>query len=570
MAFFKKFSKIVKDNLDIDIEKEAKELLSGSLNELKDSLSKSVGKKNEIYQETKGILGGLKGTLNGILDNKSIYGNFMSSKPSTDNSSSNQEAQSISPKSTDDLKEGSKVYTEVRNTQMIRSIAEHLKEKAVVNKDGDVEVQLGNANGIPFNWYKIYRIFPDSITVESFPSQYPKNFNAEKFLRILRQSTEFTKVIEGRLYNDNTISLYAEINADEFKELWDNILDVTMKMHGVYQIMAESLESHSIDSYKHDSSLTFSTEMLSKMFESAGIKHKIDDDGDIKVEYSKANGKSLEWFVWYIISPDSIKIDSGCNELPDNFDIDNFRNQLESFKGSLSKIIRVKETKNGSMRLQTDIKSMKPDEFVDKWSEIITTLENLWSGIYDVVEFMEKESIRRKQQEAARCRQEEDDNDDDDNSDDVEDGEDEDNVEESKSSWDPAAGIYRPWESNSSKPSSAAHPGKNNDIKIVSVERGCVVIKNQYGGQVCAPFHPSSGGDAVFAYYNSDLDEIVVTTESGVVGIYNTYGGQISSFSGSYGSAVAMARWQGNDLLVKLKDGSQKLTSTNGSIKRHL
>lgn len=155
MAFFKKFSKIVKDNLDIDIEKEAKELLSGSLNELKDSLSKSVGKKNEIYQETKGILGGLKGTLNGILDNKSIYGNFMSSKPSTDNSSSNQEAQSISPKSTDDLKEGSKVYTEVRNTQMIRSIAEHLKEKAVVNKDGDVEVQLGNANGIPFNWYKI-------------------------------------------------------------------------------------------------------------------------------------------------------------------------------------------------------------------------------------------------------------------------------------------------------------------------------------------------------------------------------------------------------------------------------
>lgn len=107
-------------------------------------------------------------------------------------------------------------------------------------------------------------------------------------------------------------------------------------------------------------------------------------------------------------------------------------------------------------------------------------------------------------------------------------------------------------------------------MKIVSVERGCVVIKNQYGGQTRAPFHPSSGGDAVFADYNSDLDRIVVTTERGVVGIYNTSGGQISSFSGSFGSAVAMARWQGNDLLVKLKDGRWMQTSTNGSVKRHL
>ena len=53
MAFFKKFSKIVKDNLDIDIEKEAKELLSGSLNELKDSLSKSVGKKTRYIRKRK-------------------------------------------------------------------------------------------------------------------------------------------------------------------------------------------------------------------------------------------------------------------------------------------------------------------------------------------------------------------------------------------------------------------------------------------------------------------------------------------------------------------------------------
>lgn len=469
---------------------------------------------------------------------------------------SNPKAQSISPNPTDELKEGSKVYTEVRNTQMIRLIAEHLKEQAVVNKDGDVEVNLSKANNIPFNWYKIYRIFPDAITIESFPGQYPKNFNAEKFLGILRQSTEITKVIEGRRYNDNTISLYAEIEADEFKELWNQILDVTMKMHGVHQIIAESIESHD----SHDSTMTYSTEMISKMLKSIGTEHIIDADGDIRVDYSKANGKSLEWFVWYIISPDSIKIDSGYSELPDNFDIDNFRNQLESYNGSLSKMIRVKETKNGYMRLQADIKAMKPEEFVAKWSEITTTLENLWSGIYDIVKFMEEEDAkrRREEEEAALRRQEEEEEDDDDDDDDAED---------SESSWNPAACIYKPWESNSSKPSSSE---KKNDMKIVSVERGCVVIKNQYGGQVCAPFHPSSGGDAVFADYNSDLDKIVVTTERGVVGIYNTYGGQVGTFSGSYGSAVAMARWQGNDLLVKLKDGRQMLTSTNGSIKRHL
>lgn len=565
MASFKKFSKIVKDNLNIDIEKEAKKLLSGSLNELKDSISESIGPKTEMIQEAKGILGGLRGTLNSILDNKTISGNPMSAKPSS-KSSSNQKAQSISPKPTDDLKEGSKVYTEVRNTQMIRLIAEHLKEQPVVNKNGDVEVNLSKANNIPFNWYKIYRIFPDAITIESFPRQYPKNFNVEKFLGILRQSTEITKVIEGRLYNNNTISLYAEIEADEFEELWNQILDVTMKMHGVFQIIAESIESHD----SHDSTLTYSTEMISKMLKSIGTEHTIDDDGDIRVDYSKANGKSLEWFVWYIISPDNIKIDSGYSELPDNFDIDNFRNQLESFNGSLSNMIRVKETKNGSMRLQADIKAMKPEEFVAKWSEITTTLENLWSGIYDIVKFMEEAKRRREEEakrrreeeEAALRRQEEVDEEEDDDDDDNADG-----AEDSKSSWNPAASIYKPWESNSSKPSSSE---KKNDMKIVSVERGCVVIKNKYGGQVRAPFHPSSGGDAVFADYNSDLDKIVVTTERGVVGIYNTSGGQVSTFSGSYGSAVAMARWQGNNLLVKLKDGRQMLTSTNGSVKRHL
>lgn len=102
---------------------------------------------------------------------------------------------------------------------------------------------------------------------------------------------------------------------------------------------------------------------------------------------------------------------------------------------------------------------------------------------------------------------------------------------------------------------------------IYKVQKGWIYVLNKFGGQERAPFRPSAGGDAIFVDYNPDLDRLVVTTERGTIGIYNTSGGQCSSFS--VPDAV-MARWQGDDIFIQLKNGSCFLYNRFGAKLRYL
>lgn len=87
---------------------------------------------------------------------------------------------------------------------------------------------------------------------------------------------------------------------------------------------------------------------------------------------------------------------------------------------------------------------------------------------------------------------------------------------------------------------------------IYKVHNGCIYTLNRYGGQERAYFHPSSGGDAIFVDYNPNLDLLVVTTERGIIGIYDTHGGQRRSFGVT---DAVMARWQGDEIYIQLKNG---------------
>lgn len=102
---------------------------------------------------------------------------------------------------------------------------------------------------------------------------------------------------------------------------------------------------------------------------------------------------------------------------------------------------------------------------------------------------------------------------------------------------------------------------------IYKVQNGSIHVLSPYGGQVRAPFHPSAGGDAIFVDYNPNLDRLVVTTERGTIGIYDTNGGQRSSFSVT---DAIMARWQGDDIFVQLKNGSAILYNKCGGKIRYL
>lgn len=108
---------------------------------------------------------------------------------------------------------------------------------------------------------------------------------------------------------------------------------------------------------------------------------------------------------------------------------------------------------------------------------------------------------------------------------------------------------------------------KTSASNIYRVQNGSVYTLNQYGGQVKAPFYPKQGGNAIFVDHNPQSDKLLVTTEKGIIAQYNTNGGQISSFSVT---DAVMARWEGNDIVVQLKNGSCILYNRHGGKIRHL
>ena len=98
---------------------------------------------------------------------------------------------------------------------------------------------------------------------------------------------------------------------------------------------------------------------------------------------------------------------------------------------------------------------------------------------------------------------------------------------------------------------------------IYKVQNGAVCTLYKYGGQVRAPFHPAMGGNAIFVDYNSNLERLMVTTDRGAIIFYNNYGGAISHFTVK---DVTMARWQGDDILVQLKNGKCILYNKYGGM----
>lgn len=127
--------------------------------------------------------------------------------------------------------------------------------------------------------------------------------------------------------------------------------------------------------------------------------------------------------------------------------------------------------------------------------------------------------------------------------------------------------IYNPFSSSSasssssSKKSASKKAAPKNDY-IYTVKNGCVHILSKNGGQARAPFHPSSGGDAMTVDYNPDLDLLVITTVRGQVMQYKETGSQASGFC-VY--KAVNARWQGNDILVEHEDGSKILYNIYGA-----
>lgn len=394
MGFLKKLNKTIKDTLDIDIEKEAKQLIKDTLDEV------GIDGSGKLLNTAKGLLSGLKGagTSNSNKPAAAAAPSKKSSEPVKKAPAAVNKAPEPAKKAPESTQQ-TKAYTSVRSTHFVKTMAEqYLKESVAVDSKGDVTATLTAANKKPIRWTKKYSIFPDAIVVESESLQYPKNFNSETFVKTLRENKDFKYAFEVRRYNDNTFRLIAEITTDDGTEYFNELLKITMLMHGVHQLIAEAIE------HENNSTLRFSTELVSKLLKQNNLKYKVDEDGDIMVEHEKASGKNVNWFVWYLISPSTLTLDSGCTDIPKDFDIDNFEEQLQKAGGALSRMVKVTKSQNGSLRLKCSIEATTPENVVEEWDAKHTILENLWGGIYELVEYSKEQEAERQRLAAERER----------------------------------------------------------------------------------------------------------------------------------------------------------------------
>lgn len=392
MGFLKKLNKTIKDTLDIDIEKEAKQLIKDTLDEV------GIDGSGKLLNTAKGLLSGLKGAGTSNSNKPAAAPSKKSSEPVKKAPAAVNKAPEPAKKAPESTQQ-TKAYTSVRSTHFVKTMAEqYLKESVAVDSKGDVTATLTAANKKPIRWTKKYSIFPDAIVVESESLQYPKNFNSETFVKTLRENKDFKDAFEVRRYNDNTFRLIAEITTDDGTEYFNELLKITMLMHGVHQLIAEAIE------HENNSTLRFSTELVSKLLKQNNLKYKVDEDGDIMVEHEKASGKNVNWFVWYLISPSTLTLDSGCTDIPKDFDIDNFEEQLQKAGGALSRMVKVTKSQNGSLRLKCSIEATTPENVVEEWDAKHTILENLWGGIYELVEYSKEQEAERQRLAAERER----------------------------------------------------------------------------------------------------------------------------------------------------------------------
>lgn len=561
MGFFKKLNKLVKDSLDIDLEKEANELMGDSMDEWKDTLGALKNSKGGILSGAKKLmsegLASIQDTDDDVLPQSlkdSKLGKAVSLLGSLANNAKNPQsnaAQATIQTQKPVLKENSNpVFT----TGFVKMMAEQLKESATVDSDGNVVADFDKAEDRNIKWEKTYEIYSDHLTVKSTALEYPSGFDSEGFVRAVMGSQRFKDVFTAEITRVNGVVLTARMKASDIEACVKEVLNIDMLLQRAWAILAESIEKDS--SYK----VRFSTQIITKLLDNSGATYTVDEDGDVRADHSYAEGKPIDWYVWYMITPDTLTIESGCRDMRSDFDVDAFENELMKHD-HISRLISFGRSSKGGMRIKSRIEAGNTTEVASKWDEVNEFLESLWAAVYDINGSLQDEEDRRerdkreaearkaREREAARGREEEQHN--------------EDDREEETHRRKPLFNFPTPsWNlSGSSSPSSGSSVKQAKDERIFTVRKGFIHILNRNGADVRAPFHPSAGGDAIFVDYNPDLDRLVVTTERGTIGLYDTNGGQCSSFS--VRDAV-MARWQGDDIFIKLKDGTCYLYNKYG------
>lgn len=112
----------------------------------------------------------------------------------------------------------------------------------------------------------------------------------------------------------------------------------------------------------------------------------VDEDGDVRADFSYANGESFEWFTWYIISGNTLDFDSGASDIPDSFDVEEFARIINT-TSTVCEVLTAKIKDNGSLRLKISIKigDSRLQHAKGLFNSAQELLENTWGNVAKIV-----------------------------------------------------------------------------------------------------------------------------------------------------------------------------------------
>lgn len=131
---------------------------------------------------------------------------------------------------------------------------------------------------------------------------------------------------------------------------------------------------------------------------------KVDSDGDVQAYYSKAQDHTFRWFAWYMFSGNEIHVDSGSSEIADCLVHKDLAENINGIDG-FNDIVKAVLNDNGNLRIRASIPFEDKEKFVDKWVDVQSSLNAIWSTVYEIGEKMEearREEEQRREEEARR------------------------------------------------------------------------------------------------------------------------------------------------------------------------
>lgn len=283
------------------------------------------------------------------------------------------------------------------NSQIALDLVKACCEQAEIDGDGDIVVRFDVGNAAQYTKTMFVYVYPDRL-VYDLVVKYKENLGDMDAGRkkIERDYSDITLKIDPPRVR---LKLTQSVKGKSVDDIEAIIMEYARIGQRLDDAMSDFMKAYGEAQTRQQKVLRFTTAVVEDWLKHDGVKdYTIDSDGDIQVKHSYAKSYRFKWFVWYVISDDTLTIDAGMSTKPSWLDPYEMRDGVNNVMNC--EYVKAVVNDNGSLRFKAKISGgLNPDfEKVAKaWIGIHSELNTLFAGVADTdAKYEEAEEKRRR------------------------------------------------------------------------------------------------------------------------------------------------------------------------------